>query len=184
MRALVLAGHGSHISPDTAGVVWSYVDQLRGWGVADEITACFWKEAPSFNQVLDTLVSEHVTVVPVFAAAGYFSQKVIPAEMGLEGPLTRRDGRTIHYTDHRRRTSLTFSTLSSQQSCRHPPIARTSSPIRSLSQSSATEHRAARHSQDTVHQQVTRCCTNKGWWRKLSLPTWMMSRPVPACVRG
>ena len=47
--ALVLAGHGSHISPHTAGIVWRYVDLLRLWGVADEITACFWKEPPAFR---------------------------------------------------------------------------------------------------------------------------------------
>ena len=98
MRALILAGHGSHILPDTAGIVWSYVDQLRRWGVADEITACFWKEMPAFNQVLNSIQSEHVTVVPVFTAAGYFSQTVIPAEMGLAGPITRSEGRTIYYT--------------------------------------------------------------------------------------
>ena len=97
MRALILAGHGSHILPDTAGIVWSYVDQLRRWGVADEVTACFWKEVPAFHQVLDTIQSELITVVPVFTAAGYFSQTVIPAEMGLAGSVTRRDGRTIYY---------------------------------------------------------------------------------------
>lgn len=98
MTALVLAAHGSHISPHTAGLVWSYVDQLRALGVADEITAGFWKEAPSLHRVLDTLVSDQVVVVPVFTAAGYFSRSVVPAEMGLTGDITRSMGRTIHYT--------------------------------------------------------------------------------------
>lgn len=98
MTGLILAAHGSHISPDTAGIVWSYIDQLRQWGVADEITACFWKESPAFNQVLDTLESDEIVVVPVFTATGYFSQTVIPAEMNLTGPFTHRAGRTIHYT--------------------------------------------------------------------------------------
>ena len=93
--ALVLAGHGSHISPHTAGVVWSYVDRLRNWGVADEITACFWKEPPAFSQVLDTLLSRRVVVVPVFTARGYFTQDVLPAEMGLSGRVTERNGMTI-----------------------------------------------------------------------------------------
>ena len=39
--ALVLAGHGSHLSPDTAGVVWEQVDKLRALKVADEVTAAF-----------------------------------------------------------------------------------------------------------------------------------------------
>ena len=31
--ALILAGHGSHISAETAGVVWRYADRLRRLGV-------------------------------------------------------------------------------------------------------------------------------------------------------
>jgi sirohydrochlorin cobaltochelatase len=96
--ALILAGHGSHVSPNTAGVVWSYVDQLRAWGVADEITACFWKEQPAFNQALDAILADHVVVVPVFTAQGYFSKTVIPTEMTLDGAITKRVGRIIHYT--------------------------------------------------------------------------------------
>jgi sirohydrochlorin cobaltochelatase len=96
--ALVLAGHGSHISPNTAGIVWEQVDRLRAMGVADEITAAFWKEMPSFHTVFNTLTADDITVVPLFTAQGYFTQTVIPAEMGLTGVTTERDGRTIRYT--------------------------------------------------------------------------------------
>ncbi|MCC6805248.1 MAG: cobalamin biosynthesis protein CbiX, partial [Anaerolineae bacterium] len=96
--AVVLVGHGSHISPETAGVVWEQVDRLRGLGVADEVTAAFWKEMPSFHQVIDTLAAADVTIVPLFTAQGYFTRTVIPAEMGLDGAVTRRGGRTLRYT--------------------------------------------------------------------------------------
>lgn len=95
--ALVLAGHGSHISPHTAGQVWEYVDQLRARNVAHEVTACFWKEQPSFAEVLDTLTAEQVYVVPVFTAQGFYTQRVIPVEMGLSGAVTHRGGMTVHY---------------------------------------------------------------------------------------
>jgi sirohydrochlorin cobaltochelatase len=95
--ALVLAGHGSHISPHTAGLVWEQVDRLRAMGVADEITAAFWKEAPSFHTVFNTLTADEITVVPLFTAQGYFTQSVIPAEMGLTGAVTQRGGQTIRY---------------------------------------------------------------------------------------
>jgi sirohydrochlorin cobaltochelatase len=98
MNALLLAGHGSHISPHTAGLVWSYVDRLRALGIADEVGACFWKEAPAFSQVLDSFCSDTVIVVPALAADGYFARTVIPAEMGLSGPLTCRGTKCIHYT--------------------------------------------------------------------------------------
>src|SRR5579864_4708638 len=95
--ALVLAGHGSHLSPETAGVVWQHVDTLRRSGVADEVTAAFWKEAPSFHDVFRTLTADDITVVPLFTARGYFTQTVLPAEMGLTGPITHMDERTIRY---------------------------------------------------------------------------------------
>jgi sirohydrochlorin cobaltochelatase len=96
--ALILAGHGSHISPNTAGLVWTLVDQLRAMNVADEVTAAFWKEMPSFHTVFQSLSATDITVVPLFTAQGYFTQTVIPAEMGLTGAITIRDGKTIRYT--------------------------------------------------------------------------------------
>src|SRR5258708_2666756 len=94
---LILAGHGSHISAQTAGLVWQQVDRLRTLGVADEITATFWKEMPSFHRVLHSLTATDVTILPLFTAQGYFTRTVIPAEMGLSGPLTNRDGRVLRY---------------------------------------------------------------------------------------
>src|SRR5215813_8298367 len=96
--ALILAGHGSHISPSTAGIIWQRVDELRALGVADEITAAFWKEMPSFHGVIHSLNADDITIVPLFTAQGYFTRTVIPAEMGLDGAITRRDGRTLRYT--------------------------------------------------------------------------------------
>lgn len=96
--ALILAGHGSHVSPNTAGIVWDYIDRLRSWGVADEICACFWKEAPAFSHVLDSVEADTVVIVPLFTARGYFTSEVLPAEMGLKGKTTLRDRKTIHLT--------------------------------------------------------------------------------------
>lgn len=95
--AVILAGHGSQISPETAGVVWRYVDALRQMGIADEITASFWKEQPEFSQVLKTVRADTVVIVPLFTSSGYFIQQIIPAEMGLDdGAVTHQDGRTIY----------------------------------------------------------------------------------------
>jgi sirohydrochlorin cobaltochelatase len=42
--------------------------------------------------------AEEVYVVPDFISEGYFTQEVIPRELRLEGPSTRRAGKTWHYT--------------------------------------------------------------------------------------
>ncbi len=96
--AIVLAGHGSHISPETAGLVWDVADRIRAMGVVHEVAAAFWKEQPSFHDVLRSIEADDITVIPVFTARGFFTQEVIPAEMGLTGPITYRDGKTIRYT--------------------------------------------------------------------------------------
>ena len=85
--ALILAGHGSHISANTAGLIWDAVDALRRMSVADEITAAFWKEMPSYATVFDSIVAEDITILPLFTAQGYFTRTVLPAEMGLGEPL-------------------------------------------------------------------------------------------------
>ena len=96
--ALILAGHGSHVSANTAGVVWGYVDRLRKWGVADEVAACFWKEAPAISQVLETVEADDVVIVPVFTARGYFTSEVIPTELGIADGDRFRQGRRIRLT--------------------------------------------------------------------------------------
>lgn len=95
--ALILLGHGSHISPNTAQVVWDAVDSLRKIGVADEITGAFWKEQPNFRSVFSSISAPDITLVPLFTAQGYFTQTVITAEMDLRGQITHRDGRIIRY---------------------------------------------------------------------------------------
>ncbi|GAB5494521.1 MAG: hypothetical protein Phog2KO_47360 [Phototrophicaceae bacterium] len=108
--AVILAGHGSQISPETAGVVWRYVDALRQMGIADEITASFWKEQPEFSQVLKTVRADTLVIVPLFTSSGYFIQQIIPAEMGLDGAVTHQNGCTIYLTrtvgEHHRITEI------------------------------------------------------------------------------
>lgn len=95
--ALILLGHGSHISPHTAGLVWQQVDILRSQGIADEVTAAFWKEMPSFRQVLSTVSATEITLIPLFTARGYFTQTVIPIEMALTGETTILGKKHIRY---------------------------------------------------------------------------------------
>jgi sirohydrochlorin cobaltochelatase len=49
------------------------------------------------RHVLDTVESEDVYVVPAFVSEGYFTQQVIPREIGLRGPVTRKGGKRVRY---------------------------------------------------------------------------------------
>ncbi|MXY72006.1 MAG: hypothetical protein F4Y97_03080 [Dehalococcoidia bacterium] len=97
-HALVLAGHGSHLNARSSEAVRAHARALAGDGSWDEVLVGFWKEEPSLSRALDGCTASEVTVVPVFMSEGYFTSEVIPAEMGLDGPVTRREGRTIRCT--------------------------------------------------------------------------------------
>jgi sirohydrochlorin cobaltochelatase len=97
MRALVIVGHGSHLNEDSSLPVHEHAERIREGGGFDEVVECFWKEEPAMRHVLDTVESDEVYVVPAFISEGYFTQQVIPRELGLEGPVTRKGGRTVYY---------------------------------------------------------------------------------------
>lgn len=85
MQALVIVGHGSHLNPGSSDPAFAHADTIRASGAFDEVREAFWKEEPSFREVLRTLESEEVFVVPLFIAEGYFTEQVIPRELRLDG---------------------------------------------------------------------------------------------------
>jgi sirohydrochlorin cobaltochelatase len=95
--ALVIAGHGSTLNPDSSLPTLRHADEIRGRGIFAEVACCFWKEEPSYREVLRMVDSAEIYVVPNFISEGYFTQTIIPREMELTGPVTVRDGRTIRY---------------------------------------------------------------------------------------
>ena len=100
MQALIIIGHGSHLNADSSAPVYRHAEAIRRLGAFDEVRECFWKEEPSMREVFDLVESEVVYVVPLFISEGYFTEEVIPRELGLEGPApstTRKLGKTIHY---------------------------------------------------------------------------------------
>ena len=97
MRALVIVGHGSHLNGDSSLPVYEHAGRIRETGEFDEIMECFWKEEPSMRHVLDTTESEDVYIVPAFISEGYFTQQVIPRELGLEGPVSTKGEKTVRY---------------------------------------------------------------------------------------
>ncbi len=97
-RALLLAGHGSHLNERSGEAVRAQARRLAADGAWDEVLVGFWKEEPALVRALDGSTASDVTVVPVFMAEGYFTSEVIPAELGLDGPVTQREGCTLRLT--------------------------------------------------------------------------------------
>ena len=103
--ALILLGHGSTVNPDSSAPTLLHADEIKRRGLFTEVVCAFWKEEPSYRQVLDMVESPEIYIVPNFISEGYFTQKIIPRELGLAGPLTHlppRPGlpaRTLKYCD-------------------------------------------------------------------------------------
>ena len=85
MQALVIVAHGSHLNPDASTPTYAHADTVRESGAFEEVRTAFWKEEPSVGEVLRTVDSEEVFVVPLFVSEGYFTERVIPRELRLEG---------------------------------------------------------------------------------------------------
>lgn len=77
---LVLLGHGSMVAASTAEPVYRVAEQLR---CEDNLEVCvaFWKEPPYLADAIVQVRASHVTIVPMFMASGYFTQKVLPREV-------------------------------------------------------------------------------------------------------
>ncbi|NEU55307.1 CbiX/SirB N-terminal domain-containing protein [Halorussus sp. MSC15.2] len=98
-QALVVAGHGSHRNPDSATPVRVAVEAARERGNFAEVRPAYWKEAPSFRDVLHTIDADEAIVVPLFVSEGYFVEQVLPREFGLGEDDRGDDGPTVRYAD-------------------------------------------------------------------------------------
>ncbi|MFN9512120.1 MAG: CbiX/SirB N-terminal domain-containing protein [Akkermansiaceae bacterium] len=95
--ALLIVGHGSTENPDSSTPYFDHADEIRRKNLFAEVHVCFWKEEPSLREALLMIDAPEVYIVPDFISEGYFTQEVIPRELGLSGDTTIRDGKTLHY---------------------------------------------------------------------------------------
>ena len=81
--ALVLVGHGSTLNADSSAPTYQHADELRRRGLFTQVAECFWKLEPSIAGVLRGVYAPRVFIVPLFISEGYFTEEVIPRELGL-----------------------------------------------------------------------------------------------------
>jgi sirohydrochlorin cobaltochelatase len=81
--ALVLVGHGSTLNADSSAPTYQHADELRRRQIFAQVLECFWKLEPSIAGVMRGVWARRVFVVPLFISEGYFTEEVIPRELGL-----------------------------------------------------------------------------------------------------
>jgi len=80
---LVLAGHGSTLNAESDRPARQHADELRRRGIFADVLEAFWKQEPGIAGVLRGAFAPRVFVVPLFISEGYFTEQVIPRELGL-----------------------------------------------------------------------------------------------------
>jgi len=89
--ALLVLAHGSSVNATSSRPTREQTERLRASGLFGQVACGFWKEEPGLRAALDTLTMPEVFIVPNFTVEGYFVRNVIPKELGLTGPVTRRE---------------------------------------------------------------------------------------------
>jgi sirohydrochlorin cobaltochelatase len=102
--ALVLIGHGSTLNAESAAPTYQHGDELRRRGIFGQVLEAFWKLEPGIAGVLRGVFAPRVFIVPLFISEGYFTEEVIPRELGLCAPgqkefarIQQRGAQTLHY---------------------------------------------------------------------------------------
>ena len=95
--ALLLAGHGSSRNAASSAPTREHTDALRQRGIFAEVACAFFKEEPRLRDALKLVASTEIYIVPNCISEGWFTRQIIPRELGLDGAVTTRDGRTIKY---------------------------------------------------------------------------------------
>jgi sirohydrochlorin cobaltochelatase len=102
--ALVLVAHGSSTNADSAMPTYRHAAALRARGLFAEVREAFWKQPPFIRDVVRQISTPRVFVVPLFIGEGYFTQEIIPRELGLPATsllgfprILRRPGQTLGY---------------------------------------------------------------------------------------
>src|SRR5438034_11761147 len=101
--ALLIVAHGSTVNPDSSAPTLAHAAEIRRRKVFADVSCAFWKEEPSLRDALflfDPELVHDVYIVPNFISEGYFTQTVVPRELGLKGRTTKRsDGQIWKYCE-------------------------------------------------------------------------------------
>jgi sirohydrochlorin cobaltochelatase len=81
--ALLLIAHGSRQNADSGAPALQHAEALRRRGLFGQVAVAFCKQAPLIREVVPTLSTRRVFVVPLFIGEGYFTQEFIPRELDL-----------------------------------------------------------------------------------------------------
>jgi sirohydrochlorin cobaltochelatase len=96
-RALLLVGHGSSQDPGWGATLRRHAERIRRGRVFDNVQTAFWREDPPIHGALARIQADHVYVVPMLLADGYFARRVVPRALGVRRGANARGVGLVHY---------------------------------------------------------------------------------------
>ncbi len=93
---MLLATHGSRRQIQAGTTIEEHARRLQADYGVHEVAVAFRQGEPSFSEVMNSIASPEVTVVPFFSSDGYFSQTVLPRELSLNRRYSRL---RVQFTD-------------------------------------------------------------------------------------
>lgn len=96
---LVVLGHGTEQNADSAAPVHQHAAELRRRKIFTQVREAFWKQEPQIKKVLAAITAPRVFIAPLFISEGYFSDEVIPRELGFSENQSTLNSQlsTVHY---------------------------------------------------------------------------------------
>jgi sirohydrochlorin cobaltochelatase len=96
---LVVLGHGTEQNADSAAPVHQPAAELRRRKIFTQVREAFWKQEPQIKKVLAAITAPRVFIAPLFISEGYFSDEVIPRELGFSENQSTLNSQlsTVHY---------------------------------------------------------------------------------------
>lgn len=96
--ALVILGHGTRRDSQSEKNIYAMAERVARRNLFAECGVAFIDQEPGMLTMLQRFRAERLFVVPLFIADGWHVGETIPADLALDGPETRRDGRIVRYT--------------------------------------------------------------------------------------
>ena len=84
--ALVLVAHGSTVNAGSGQAAYLHADELRRRQGFAEVSVAFIQQDPAVAGALRRVFARRVFVVPLFISDGWFTETIIPLELGLRQP--------------------------------------------------------------------------------------------------
>lgn len=80
---LILIGHGATVNAESAEPTYQHADEIRRRGLFADVVECFWKQEPAISGVMRGVSTPRAFAAPLFISEGYFTEEVIPRELGF-----------------------------------------------------------------------------------------------------